>query len=345
MGTGPDPMSVQWASSAVFACANTAIRRQARGLASEWLARERVALLSAVQADKDMKKTSARGSRRKPKNGSTKWSVSATNTSSTSHPKASTSAISQFLRIRKDTQSALSGADVWGEAARGTQGIPPRRVRPQRSTPQLPRQRLRPTPLGDTRQLLVQPTQTAAPIWARANYATPSMPLSRSNDIELVGPNRRDLPSPNQRRHQPLDWTAIRIQRAVCSTCGRGNSRNCHGHPNCSDMPASPLDDCTCTTTGPGPQPPPTPPPGPEVQAPRPATGKSPSASTPPSTPRHPYDDLVHLLRELTNRIDDGIVKHINQTTQVTITGEEDDAETIKALAEDAKASINVIAL
>ena len=44
-------MAVEWASSMAFACANNALRAQARGLASEWLARRRVADMSAVRAD------------------------------------------------------------------------------------------------------------------------------------------------------------------------------------------------------------------------------------------------------------------------------------------------------
>ena len=53
----------------------------------------------------------------------------------------------------------------------------------------------------------------------------------------------------------------------------------------------------------------------------------------------------MHLLHELANRIDDGNVQHINQTTQITITGDEDDAAAIKALADKANASTNVIPL
>jgi hypothetical protein len=54
MGLGENKLAVGWASSAVFACVNTQRRAHARGLATEFLARERALEIDAVRADEDL---------------------------------------------------------------------------------------------------------------------------------------------------------------------------------------------------------------------------------------------------------------------------------------------------
>lgn len=56
MGLGPEPLPMSWASSAVFAVINTQSRRQARNLAAEVIAWERVRDLAPVRADEEMAK-------------------------------------------------------------------------------------------------------------------------------------------------------------------------------------------------------------------------------------------------------------------------------------------------
>ena len=51
MGLGPDRINVIWASSAVFAVANTRARSSARGIAAEYLARTRAAKLDVITTD------------------------------------------------------------------------------------------------------------------------------------------------------------------------------------------------------------------------------------------------------------------------------------------------------
>ena len=58
-----------------------------------------------------------------------------------------------------------------------------------------------------------------------------------------------------------------------------------------------------------------------------------------------PDDGLVHLLRELSNRLEEGKISHINQTTQITISGEQDTAETLEDLAKEAGSAVNIIPL
>ncbi len=54
LGLGEDRLAVGWASSAVFAVANTQFRANARKLAAEYIARKRVADIDAVRADEDL---------------------------------------------------------------------------------------------------------------------------------------------------------------------------------------------------------------------------------------------------------------------------------------------------
>ena len=336
MGVGPNPMTVQWASSAVFACANTAVRRQARGLATEWLARKRVALLPAVQADDEMKK------RAPAEAAEAKKRLDSMVRQCYKHiiylaPKDEVNRDREFLRIPKDTQSALSGADVWGELREQRkafrQGEFDRNVllhslrdndygRPlselRDSFWANPHKPLLPSGAGDLRDAL---------------YAA-----IKSNDIELVGPSG-DIYQVITSGDINLSVDSIRIQRATCPTCGEP-SRQCQGHPICPTC-NQPLDACTCAAPPPEP---PTPPPGPE---PEPKTRHwqiTLNINTAINTDA-PDEEIMHLLHELANRIDDGNVQHINQTTQITITGDEDDAAAITGLADKANASTNVIPL
>ena len=61
--------------------------------------------------------------------------------------------------------------------------------------------------------------------------------------------------------------------------------------------------------------------------------------------PADPDADLVHLLRELSNRLEEGHIAHINQTTQITITGKQDHADTLEDLAKEAGTGVNMIQL
>ena len=48
------------------------------------------------------------------------------------------------------------------------------------------------------------------------------------------------------------------------------------------------------------------------------------------------------MLRHLSNLIDDGKVKHINQVAQLIVAGDQDDLNEIEQLAKDAGSNINV---
>ena len=101
MGLGPKAMSVAWASSAVFACAHTASRAQARSIAAEWLAWRAVAEMDSVRDDPDMHAKGCQATTRGPRPGSTARSEAVTSTSSTSPRPANTTARSSSCASRR----------------------------------------------------------------------------------------------------------------------------------------------------------------------------------------------------------------------------------------------------
>ena len=156
-----------------------------------------------------------------------------------------------------------------------------------------------------------------------------------SDDIELVGPSG-EVYQVHTSGDINLSSDNIRVQRATCPTCGKP-SRECDGHPTCQEC-NKPSTTASVPSQGQNRRRPPRIWPGEKHWQ---ITLNINTALQPDA----PVEELVHLLREITNRIDDGIVRHLNQTTQVTVTCEQDDADEIESLARDANAGINIIPL
>ena len=344
MGVGPNPMSVQWASSAVFACANTAIRAQARGLASEWLARQRVAQHPTVKADKDMHKQAQEETREAKKR------LDSMVRQCYKHiiylaPKGDYERSVSFLRLSKDTQSALNGSDVWEELREYRKAFNPGEFNSKALLHNL-RDNDYGCPISEIRDSFwSNPHKPLLPSGA-SELQDAIYDAIASGDIELVNPD--NVVYPVHGRGDINLAAGNRIRRATCPTCSKP-ARDCEGHPTC-DKCGKPPADCTCapndTREG-------------ESSTDEPGED-SPTASDPTVQVRHwqltlnintsvnpddPDADLVHLLRELSNRVEEGVITHINQTTQVTITGEQDDADALQDLAKDAATAVNVIQL
>ena len=334
MGVGANQMNVQWASSAVFACANTAVRAQARGLASEWIARKRVAEHPTVKADEDMHETAKEDAREAKKR------LDSMVRQCYKHiiylgPKGDYDRDVEFVRLGKDTQSALNGSDVWEEL----------------------RERRKVFNRGDfTRSALIhnlRDNDYGCPISEiRDNFwSNPHKPLLptgaaelrdaiydaiANGDIELVSPEGVVYPV-----HAPNDINVaadIRIRRATCPTCGKP-ARDCEGHPTCAKC-GQPEPDCTCDKGSTTPDPPSPPPQEPKVKHWQLTLNINTAVN-----PDDPDEHLVHLLRELSNHLEEGGIAHINQTTQITVTGEQDVADKLEVLAKEAGTGVNVIQL
>ena len=315
MGVGPNPMSVQWASSAVFACANTAVRAQARGLASEWIARQRVAEHPAVKADEDMHKQAQEDAREAKKrlDGMVRQCYK--------HviylaPKGDYERDIEFVRLRKDTQSALNGSDVWEELRERRKAFNPGEFNRKVLLHNL-RDNDYGCPISEIRDgFWSNPHKPLLPTGA-SELQDAIYDAIAKGDIELVNPDGVVYPV-HGRNDINLTANNIRIRRAT--------------YESADDRPLAPDE--------------------PDKPDPKP--------DTPKPKIRHwqltlnintavdlddPDASLVHLLLELSNRLEERRISHINQTTQITITGEQDTAKTLEDLAKEAGAAINIIQL
>lgn len=326
MGVGPKAMSVQWASSAVFACANTAVRAQARGLASEWIARKRVAEHPTVEADPDMH-MQAKDETREAKKRLDNMVRQCYKHIIYLAPKGDYERSVEFLRLRKDTQSALNGSDVWEELRECSKAF-----NPGEFTSSALLHNLRDTdygrPVSEIRDSFwSNPHKPLLPTGASelqdALYAAIA-----SGEIELVNAEGNIVPV-HGRNDINLSLDSVRVRRASCPTCATCGSA---------------LDECSCSDGVPGGQPDP------------PFPGEGDTTITVQHCqitlnvntsvkPNNPDENLYHLLREIANIFDEGTVTHINQSTQITITGDQDNAATLAELAREAGVSVKVTQL
>ena len=334
MGVGSSPMSVQWASSAVFACANTAVRAQARGLASEWIARERVSQHPAVKADKDMHKQANDDAREAKKRleGMVRQCYK--------HiiylaPKGDYERDVEFLRLRKDTQSALNGSDVWEELREYRKAFNPGEFSRKVLLHNL-RDNDYGCPISEIRDSFwSNPHKPLLPSGA-AELRDAIYDAIASGEIELVSPEGVVYPV-HSRNDINLAADNIRVRRATCPTCGKP-ARDCEGHPTCAQC-GQPEADCTCIPAAPDQ-------PVPQSDAPT-AQVRHWQLTLNTNTSINPDDpdaDLVHLLLQLSNRLEEGNITHINQTTQI-MTDDQDTAKALEDLAKEAGTAVNIIQL
>ena len=325
MGRGSSPMSVQWASSVVFAVANTATRAQARGLASEWLARKRVAELPTVQADDDMAAQAKRDAAEALKALDARVKLCYRHIVYLA-PKGEFEREERFVRLANDKQDALNGAHVWallrdeskafevGEFGYSAlmhnlrdsdYGVPLAEVRDGFwSNPHKP---LLPTGAGELSEAIYE--------------------AINRGDIELID-DGSNVYTVHDRGDVNLASRSIRLRRAVVPD-----------PPSPTPEPISP--DVVITQ-------PPHPDPSPPTPQPPPPASQHWTLSLTANTSLGPdvdRDSLINLLREIINRIEDGFeddeIQHIAQSTQITLTGEPADVDTLHALAQAAGVTID----
>ena len=325
MGRGASPMSVQWASSAVFAVANTATRAQARGLASEWLARKRVAQLPAVQADDDMAAQSKHDEAEALKALDARVKLCYRHIVYLA-PKGEFEREERFVRLANDKQDALNGAHVWALLRDESKAFEVGEFGYSALMHNL-RESDYGVPLAEVRDSFwSNPHKPLLPAGA-GELSEAIFEAVRRGDIELID-DGGNLYTVHDRGDINLASRTVRLRRAV--------------------IPEPP-----------GPSPEPTPPD--DVAPPQPQPDPAPpTPPTPPPAPQHwqlsltantalgpdiDRDSLVNLLREIINRIEDGFendeIQHIAQSTQITLTGEPADIETLRALAQAAGVTID----
>lgn len=345
MGIGADAMSVQWASSAVFACANTALRSQARGLAAEWLARQRVAELPAVQADDDTSKRARQEAQDAKDQLDRKVRLCYKHIAYLA-PRGDHDREVKFTRVSSDAQTALNGADVWGCLREESKAYRPSEFDKNALLHNLrdndygrPLSEIRDSFWSDPHKPLL-PTGTGE--LGAAIYAAVI-----SGDIELANADG-DVYQVGHAGDINLGSQSIRVRRAAARTAANRDSYG-NGHPaeTSADSP-------TGSQTEPSPQPgtqsgSPTGTSQPEspasAEAERQAGHMQVTISVNTNIGSQEADRLFQLLSELAERVDDGDVTHINQTTLITISSSDEVEKRLRELADKASASINILRL
>ena len=324
MGVGQNAMSVQWASSAVFVCANTAVRAQARGLASEWIARQRVADHPAVKADSDTHKQAQEQAKE------AKTQLDSMVRQCYKHivylaPKGDYERGVAFERLRKDTQSALSGSDVWQELREYSKAFNPGEFSAGALLHNL-RDNDYGRPVSEIRDSFwSNPHKPLLP--AGASELQDALYTAITNgEIELISADGTVIPV-HGRNDINLALDSVRVRCATRPT----------------PTPTADLVDEPDQFDQSDPSTPPDRDPG-DVTIKKQHWQITLNINTNIDLDS-PDENLLHLLRVLGNSIDDGIVEHINQVTQITITGEAHDVESVKMAAEEANASVNVVPL
>ncbi|MDE0231071.1 MAG: DUF499 domain-containing protein [bacterium] len=335
-GLGPRPLSTEWASSLVFACANTALRAQARGLAAEWLARKRVSELPSVVADSDMLEKAKEETRKAQQQLDRRVRLCYQHIVYLA-PKGTHQRQVGYIRIKKDTSTALHAADVWNALNAEEKAFAAGQFNQQALM-----HMLRESDYG-------RPLREIRDIW----WSNPHKPLLHDGEEELqhalyqavtdgevalVGdggePHKAtraadiNLNLPTVRLLQPT------LTQLACDTCGHPTDKcQCPEPPVCAACGQS---KCEC------------PPP------PCSKCGKSQCQCSPPkkhwqvtfnitvsSGSEEGKADLAYLLRQLANRIEEGKVDHVNQMAQLII-GDQEDVHTLEQLAKDAGFTINI---
>ena len=172
-----------------------------------------------------------------------------------------------------------------------------------------------------------------------------------NGEIELVDSNG-DLYRANNTNDINLASKALRLRRVACDICGEP-ARRCPGHPVCATC-GQPSAECVCLPTADTPDSVP-----PKLALPGSQRGAEPGgvarllgssaehwvATINTNTAIDPFagdEELVQLLRALMLVAADGEIIHINQLTNIAISGSQETADNIKALADLAKAEIDL---
>jgi hypothetical protein len=341
MGLGADAMSVAWASSAVFACAHTASRAQARNVAAEWLACCSVADMASVRDDPDMNSEAVKQQREaldrldRQVRGCYKHIVYLAPTGE--HDRKI-----DFLRIQQDALTALSGADVWAElrAVSKAAGMDDFNAK-------MLLVNLRPNdygrPLREIRDSFWN--NPHKPLLPKGGAELADAIHQAVADGEVVLVDDTGIP---YKVHGPGDInladTGIRLQRPGPPP---GTPDPADGAASTETPPTGPASSGGAATTdvGAGAAAQPTP------------TDQPPSAPSAAPGGQHwmanitisadidtakGNDQLVQLLRELMVAVDDGHITHINQMSTVTIAADQKTADKLKAAADQAGVQINI---
>ena len=322
-GLGTWALNHEWASSAVFACANTDLRAQARGLAVEWLARHRVSQLPTVQTDPDMRHRAER------KEEEAEHQLGEAVKLCYKHvvylaPKGEHRRRVGTVRMGNNTRTALNAQDVWDELCDESKAF-----HPGQFTSEALLHNLRDSdygrPLNELRNAWWSNPHKPLLVEGETELAQAIFQSIESGEVLLVGadgqahhvahPDNIDLASNTVRlmRNDPAPPVPD------CATCGIVESE-------CVCLPVPDCATCGCVTS--------------ECVCPSASAHWQVTVNV-SANPDGGHADLALLLREIADRVEDGSVVHVTQFTQLTIAGEEETIDAVRQRAGKAGATFN----
>lgn len=334
-GLGSRPLSTEWASSLVFACANTALRAQARGLAAEWLARKRVSELPTVAADGDMLEKAKEAARKAQQQLDRRVRLCYQHIVYLA-PKGTHHRQVGYIRIKKDTSTALHAADVWNALNAEQKAFGTGQFNRKALT-----HSLRDHDYG-------RPLREIRDIW----WSNPHKPLLPDGERELqsalyqaVADSKVVLAGDDGEPYKAtrpsdinLNLSTVRLRQPtltefICESCGHPTDKCQCPEPTVCAACGQAKCECPlpCAKCG-----------KPQCQCQQ--TKKHLQVTfniTVSSGNEEGKADLTYLLRQIASRIEEGKVDHINQMAQLVI-GDKRDVDNLAHLAGEAGFTINI---
>ena len=311
LGVGDDAFSVQWASSAVFACADETLRDQARSLASRWLACCSVAAETAVRCDPDLRRL-ADGAQHEALARLDRQVRVCYRHIVYLAPAGEHGRKAEFKRIRNDDLTALDGNDVWAELRAASKAAHDNEFGADMLMHSLRR--------GDYNKPL---NELRDSFWNN-----PRKPLLSAGEPELAAA-LYDAAAARKLRLAHLDGTPYDPGAASDIDLSSATIRvHSAGHEPAAS-PRSGRD--TSRDAAIGPTQPSTAPPGTPIETPTTHWMSNTNLNIPVGSAT--AATVGHFLRHLAHAIEEGDIVHINQLTSVTIAGSRAKAEQIDTLA------------
>ena len=319
MGLGMNAMPMMWARSAVFACAHTNLRAQARGLAANWLAHQRVAEMPSVTSNEDSLRAAKQAAREALDQFDRR--VRACYRHVLYLGPADVNGRMFVERRLPDTQTALNGNDVWAQLREDNSAYRPTEFS-KNSLLHALRDNDYGKPLSEIRDDFWSNPQKGMLPGGTSDLAAAIYRAITDQDVELVDP-AGNIYEVHLQGDINLATTEIRLRRhqASAQTCDEcGNS----------------TEECTCGTHPPGTTPDPGEQPGPGPTGP-PAQHWQLSININTSIgDGAAREQIRELIDAITCLVDDGHATHINQMAQITIKGERESVSAVEQLAHEA---------
>ena len=320
MGTGANALPMMWAASAVFACSHTSLRAQARGLAAEWLACQRVAELPHIENDEERSKAARQAAKEALEQLDRRVRLCYRHILYLG-PDGDTGRMFVERRL-PDQKTALNGNDVWGHLRDDNHAYMPNEFS-KASLLHNMRDNDYGRPLSEIRDDYWSNPHKGLLPGGTSDLAAAIYRAVIDGDVELVDPTGK----PYEVQHQGdinLAATEIRLTRS------QAQSEQC-------DRCGNSIDACVCPKSPPGGEPV-APAPGPDSPDVKPESQHwqlsiNINTSIGDGAAR---EQIRELIDGITRLIDDGHATHINQMAQVTIQGERNVIEEVEQLAGEA---------